>query len=427
VPTYRSITGPLAFAAFAAFVLPGSTAAQLATASAAVLGRGGSGVAVTRGFAAIAVNPAGLGMSGPGFSLALAPVQLRAGLGPIGLADLKEFEGVVVPASTKEQWLARVAADGGQSGPLAVEVTGLALSAGPVGLQISTVATARMNLAPDLVELALYGNAGRTGTPADLSMSGSSVDAFAVTTVGLAVGVPVSRGENAVSVGATLKYSVGHGLAVGRDDGGSVQGDPLRVEVRFPLITFDEEDESLEYGSGVGLDLGIQMQRGATSLGVSVQDVFHTFAWDTSRLVYRSGTAILDQDSQDTDFDARPFEGAPAALKDRVEELGFDPTVRVGAARAFGDDFTVAADLRKRLGDGMGLGHDFQLGGGAEFRGLGPLHLRGGAAVVTDGFELSAGVSLVLGPVNLTGAAAQFRGDAADASVGQFTLSFGGS
>ena len=32
--------------------------------------------------AAISVNPAGLGMSGPGYSVALVPIQLRTGLIP---------------------------------------------------------------------------------------------------------------------------------------------------------------------------------------------------------------------------------------------------------------------------------------------------------------------------------------------------------
>ena len=77
-------------------------------ASAAAAGMGGNYTAVARNFNAVAWNPANLGMTGNSrFSLALSP-QFGLGTGPVTLADLKEYEGVVVPANVREAWLQKI-------------------------------------------------------------------------------------------------------------------------------------------------------------------------------------------------------------------------------------------------------------------------------------------------------------------------------
>ena len=63
----------------ATLALPGPTAAQIADASAVTLGLAGNGTASARGLTALSMIPAGLAMPGTRFSLALLPVQLRAG------------------------------------------------------------------------------------------------------------------------------------------------------------------------------------------------------------------------------------------------------------------------------------------------------------------------------------------------------------
>src|SRR5690606_41426246 len=84
----------------------GSTGAgaQLAHASASTLALSDNTTAHARAFGAISVNPAGLGMPGSGFSLALVPVQARVGLAPVTRADLVEYEGLVVPTAVVEDW-----------------------------------------------------------------------------------------------------------------------------------------------------------------------------------------------------------------------------------------------------------------------------------------------------------------------------------
>ncbi len=134
--------------------------------------------ALARGYNAIAWNPAGLAMPGsPGLSLAILPVRGGSGIGPVTLADVAEYDGVVLPDQVKAQWLERIAADGGERGNAAVDVTYLALSVGRIGVQLATSGYAASNIGPDAAELLLYGNAGRTGEPRPYTLSNSTMDA----------------------------------------------------------------------------------------------------------------------------------------------------------------------------------------------------------------------------------------------------------
>lgn len=415
----------VALATFGGLLTSSPASAQLAKASASTIGLAGNHTATARAFAAISVNPAGLAMPGSGFSLSLVPVQVRIGIDPIKLSDFKDVEGTVISPATKEDWLSRVTAEGGQSGTLGADISEIALTVGSLGLQVSTIVSSSMNLAPDAVEAVLYGNAGRTGSPADLSLSGSSLDGFAITTAGFSLAVPLGGGDGATAIGATVKYSIGHGVGVARDEGGAFTSDPLRVTANFPLLYTDEDDYQFNNGSGVGVDVGFMMKRDRVSFGASVQNIVNTFAWDEATLAYRPGTATLEQGSDETDFDKQPYSAAPSGLKTAVDEMTFDPTVAVGAAYDVSSDFTVSADVHKRFGDGLAVSPKFHLGAGAEFRGLRVLHLRGGAAIITDGFQYGGGASLVLGPVNLSAAAAVQQGALDDTAIGQFTISFG--
>ncbi|HSG07055.1 MAG TPA: DUF5723 family protein [Longimicrobiales bacterium] len=403
-----------------------SVTAQLANASAATLGLAGNATAIARGFGAISVNPAGLGMPGAGFSLAVAPFSVRQGLGPVTLSDLKDVQGTLVPNATKEDWLARVAARGSQTGQVGVEVSEFALSMGHLGFQLSTVAGASMNLTPDMVEAMLFGNAGRNGAPVDLSLVGSNLRAFGVTTAGLSYGRPVSSALGEMALGVTLKYSVGHVVAAGRDEGGSTQSDPVRVDLAFPLVTFDQDGGGFNNGSGIGADLGFQMKAGRVSLGAAILNAFNTFGWNEEKLVYRPGTTILEEGRTATDFEKQPLASAPAEVRQTLEDMRFDPTISVGAAYDIDEDFTVSADVRNRFGDGMSLTPKLHAGVGAEYRGLSALDLRGGAAMISGGVQVSGGASLILGRVNLSFAGAVQRGDMEDATIAQFSLSWGG-
>jgi hypothetical protein len=166
------------------------------------------------------------------------------------------------------------------------------------------------------------------------------------------------------------------------------------------------------------------MQREKVSVSAAVLNVVNTFAWDDSQLVYRPGTAKVVEGSAESDFDERALSGAPANMLAQIDAMTFDPIVQAGVAYAVDSDVTFTGEIRTRFGDGLDIGPKFHLGAGAEFRGLGALHLRGGAAVITGGVQYAGGGSLVLGPVNLSAAIAARTGDT-DQVLGQFNLSFG--
>jgi hypothetical protein len=374
-------------------------------------------------------------MPGSGFSLAIPSIQARAGLDPVTLSDLAEFDGVLVPAATKEAWLDEITAAGAQAGSIGADFSEFALTFGNIGIQVSTVFSMDQNLSPGAAEAILFGNAGGTGSAANLSFDGATVDGFAFTTAGLSLGIPLGSGTSDMALGATVNYTVGHGLVLARGAGG-ILADPVEVNVSFPAV-FSREvvnegdgtscDEFDPFGStGIGLDLGFMMKQDRFSFGASVTNVVNTFEWDTDKLAYAPASAEFRLGESESQADPEAYSGAPVSLKTAVENLTFKPTLRLGAALDVSDDFTLSGDLHNRFSDdGIRLSPKFHLGAGAEFRGLRILHLRAGAAVITDGIQYSGGASLVLGPVNLSAAAAVRTGDLGEVVLEQFALSFG--
>jgi hypothetical protein len=416
--------------AAAFFIAPAPSEAQLADASASGLALSGNNTAIVRGFGALSVNPAGLAMPGSGFSLALAPIQVRAGLGPVTLRDLAEYEGLPLPRSTKDLWLSAIAAAGGQSGAVGADVSAFALTIRNLGFQMSTVASASLALPTDLVEAALYGNAGRTGDPTDLQLAGLRVDAFAITTGAVSLGFPAGP----ATLGVTGKYMVGNGVGVMRAGSGAFTTDPLRLTLDAPIVaTCDDEvvgactQDYTGGGTGYGIDLGFMMDLSALAIGASIQNVLNTFAWNPTTLSYRAGAVLVEEGSSSSDYDETPLSFAPASLTQLVDDLTIKPSIRIGAALSLPMGLTVTGDIHRRLSDeGMAFGPKDHTGVGAEFRGLKIVHLRAGAAVITGGTQYSAGASLVLGPVNLSLAGAIQQVDTLNETVfGQFTLSFG--
>ncbi len=406
-------------------------AAQLLSADAAHLGTGQSYTALARGFGAVSLNPAGLAMPGsPEASVAVFPLELRRDLDPVSAGDVADFQGRQIPRSTREEWLSAVEAEGGQRGGFAGGVSPVSASVGRFGFQLSTTGGAEASLNPDAAELLLFGNAGRTGEPGTFDLAGSSLRAFAVTTAGLAYGHPVDvPGEGDLALGATLKYSVGNALLLARDagDGGSsISGDPLEVRLDFPVLQSDSafDDPNLNAGSGVGLDLGAAWEAGAWSVGAAVRNVFHTFEWDVGKLYYRSGTALLDRENRDSDFDARPASGAPASVLAPLNDLTLAPEVSLAAAYRATERLAVTAEARRRLGDGLPLAPGTRLAVGAEYEARPFLPLRAGVAKITDGVQFGGGAGVRLGSVEVGVAALARRGDAGDGSVAQLSVSY---
>lgn len=403
--------------------------AQLPSASGAALGVGDNYTARARGYHAVAWNPAALGLPGnPRFSLTVLPLRGIAGLDPITLSDLKDYEDETVPADVRAAWLQRITDEGRQKGSVGADVTVLALNIGRFGFQVSSTVRGTVDVAPDGAEALLFGNAGRTGEPRDLGLGGSTLEGTATSTLAVAIGIPLGTRADApdqsFAIGATVKYILGHFVAKGRDRGSAMTSDPLRVQVDFPVVHTDP-DEGGTSGSGIALDVGaVWRQRNLTVAG-TLRNVINTFEWDEAKLVFRPGTALFDRDESSSDFEERPYAEAPAELRDAVADLNYSPALALGVALQAASTVTLSADFRQQFGDGILLEPKTHVGAGLEFRPVPILPLRAGVAAVTGGVLLSGGLGLEFGAVNLTAAGASRSSDLGTDAIAMVGVSFG--
>lgn len=387
-----------------ALLLPAAARAQLPNASAAAFALG-SYVGAARGADAVAWNPANLALpGGPAFSLRALAGGGVSGLAPISWSDVSGWGDQTLPVEVRTAWLARVSAAGRQTGAADGGATALALSAGRFGLHVGASGYTRADLAPDAIEALLFGNAGRTGEPRDLSFAGSQVRGGAFGTTAVSYAQPVG---GRASVGVTAKYVLGAAVLRAEDGGSAVT--TREVAVRFPAVYSAAGSRSS--GSGYGVDLGAAWTGSALTLGAAVENVVNTFAWRGAALRYRAGAASFDGTTSSSDFDERAFAEAPHALRDAVAAERFAPALAAGAAWRRGDALLVTADARRALGgdDAIVVGPRTHVGAGVESRLLRVLPVRAGAALVGGGYRLSAGAGLRLGGFELAAAYALRR------------------
>ena len=388
--------------------------AQLPSASAPALGLADNYTALARGFNAVAWNPAMLGMpDNPKFSLGLLPLRGNAGLDPVTLGDLAEYDGQFIDDVVKQSWLDQIAESGAQKGSASGDLTYLAMSMGPTAFQVSTVSHLVARLSPDAAELILFGNAYRP-SGVDFDLGDSRIQAAVTTTfaTSTAHALPIVPGH--LSVGATVKYIVGNALVHGQNTGSTVTGTG-EVNLAFPIIQSDSfgPRPNVDRGRGIGVDLGAAWRGGPLTIGVAMQNVINTFAWDTASFVYRAGRVQFDGTTREASFDVEPYANAPAAIKDAVNALTYEPRLLIGASWAASRILTVNVDVRRYVGEGLEIGPESHAGVGAELRLFPFIPLRAGYARIAGGHQLGAGAGVEIGPVRFS------------ASYGQRTTEFG--
>ena len=384
--------------------------AQLPSASASALGLADNFSALARGFNAVAWNPAMLAMPGsPGFSIGILPIRGTAGIGPITLADVAGQESRFIDDAVKQEWLERIVANGGEQGSASGDVTYLGMSMGPVGFQLSTMSHVVANLSPDAAELVLFGNAERSSGE-EFDLGSSSVQGMVTSTaaVSFAQSLPirflVPVVEQHLSVGVTVKYTVGNALVMGRNMGSSVSGTEGEIDVAFPVIQSDSvaSARSLDRGRGIGVDIGAAWRGGPLSVSASVRNLYNSFAWDTTSFVYRPGRVQFDGTTGDAQFDMEAYANAPEALKAAVRNFTYARQLVVGGAWRKNERLLFTADVRQHVGEGLTVGARSHFGVGAELRPFKFLPVRAGYARITDGYQLGVGAGLELGPMNLS-------------------------
>lgn len=429
-----------ATAALALGLTPVAVQAQIGNPLPQAVGMGGNYTALARGFGAVSWNPAGLAMpDNPRFSLAFLPVTGTAGLSPVTPGHLAEYDGQLIPETARREWVDLIRAEGGEKGNIAADLTYLAFSVGPVGIQASSNVRARVNLAPDVAEVFFFGNAGYTGAPGDYDLEGSNFDIAGTSSVAASFALPLSLDlgplpDQHFAVGVTLSYIVGNFMILGQEENSGLSSNPLEVNVRFPMVhtalpdsngTFDPGVD-LNNGTGIGLDVGAAWQGGIFSAGVVVKNLVNTFEWDVSRLRYRAGEATWNADTSYTSFEELPVEEAPAEVLERIHDLyEFSPVMAAGVAARVLPFLTVTGELRHAVKDNLDVGARNHIGAGAELTILPFLPLRAGVSLISGGYQFSGGLGLKLGPVQLAASGAVRDGDLGSDAIASFGLLFG--
>ena len=379
--------------------------AQLPSASPAALGMGDNYTAMARGFGAVAWNPANLGLSGnPRFSLALLGLRGSSDLGPISTSDVARYQGVALPNEVRDAWMQRIEDQGGEQGQVGGGVTYVGASFGRFAMQLSSAISGDANLAPDAMELLLYGNAGRTGTPRAMNLAGAHVTGALTTTAAVSYGRPIELGIGRLSIGATAKYITGNALVHGEDGGSYLTANASEINVRFPVIMSDTgANSSANHGTGFGLDIGGAWQSGPLTAGLALQNLVNTFRWDASSFFYKPINGYYGPDTSYSESGtALPLDSAPPSMRDWLSAQRYKPALAAGVAFQATRALLVTADLRHELGDGMRLAERTHTGIGAELRAIPFVPLRVGVSTAADGWALAGGLGIEVGPVNLT-------------------------
>ena len=418
-------------AVLAATILAASTAgAQLPSASPAALGMADNYTAMARGFGAVAWNPANLGLPhNPRFTLTLLGVRGAGDLGPITTDDVARYQGIRLPNEVRDAWMQRIDANGGEAGQVGAGVTYLGLSMGRFAVQVASNASVDANLPPGAMELALYGNAGRTGNAQDITLDGAHLTGAVTTTAGLSWAHALDVGLARLSFGATAKYILGNALVHGEDRGSLLSASSSQIDLRFPLVLSDTGNSSSvgNHGSGVGLDLGAAWDSGPLTASVAILNVMNTFRWDASSFYYKPIQAYYGSDTSYSSGDVTmPLDSAPADVRAWLDDQRFKPILSMGVALRASNRLTLAADVRREMGDGLHVGDRTHVGAGAELRVIPFVPLRGGVSVHPEGITIAGGTGLELGKINLTASVEDRRtasGHAPGAAIG---ISFGG-
>ncbi len=214
------------------------------------------------------------------------------------------------------------------------------------------------------------------------------------------------RNERA-AIGITGKYIMGNMLLIGEDAGSSLGTGVMQLNLPMilpgNLILYDDDPPGTkEYdgnlGTGVGADLGLSWSGGPWRVGVSVENVYNTFKWDTTKMEFIPGTGRIDSDTSFVRDSAIAYSNAPAALKQIVTDQAFKPGIAIGASLALSKSLTLTADVKQYTGgeEAIVFGPKSHFGVGAEWRVLPFIPLRAGVASVTDGWQAGAGAGLRL-------------------------------
>jgi hypothetical protein len=431
---------------------PTALAAQMADPSTRALGMGGAYSVLARGYEAAAWNPAVLAARHrPGFTFNLAHGALEFGSNAYGFGDFRTYSGKTLSDADKQFLLSKV--DTSLDVRTLGGVSTLGFSVGAFSLSFGVSGDLEAGLGKDAVELALFGNASRTGPGQFFTAAGSHGRGWGASTLAASYARPFTLPLGRLSVGLTLKKIWGHGLGLGAETSSQLQVNPAfqahaaghAIYTHYPsgfsadgLNMFGSDGSP---GSGYGADIGGLLELpGGMTVGLTIVNALGSMSWKADRFQYERADWLVQQSAGGgsvtdtlvrTTLVGAQIDGDPvaAALRDTLlAHSNFSRLVRAGASvRLAGIRF--AADAQLRLSQGLDRQPSQAVAVGGEYIVLGFLPLRAGFATdFANTATFSAGSGLHFGPAQFDiGIANSTGGGQPGVRVGAgFGLIFGG-
>ncbi len=407
---------------------PSALAAQLPNTSTRALGMGAYTV-YAQGFEATAWNPAVLGLRNrPGFSLGLPQASLEFGSSDLGFGDFRKYADKFLTDADKADILGKI------DTALGIRTVGgimpIGLSIGPLALTLATSGAVDGRLGKDAVELALYGNAGRSGPGQVFTASGTRGSGWAATTAAASYGMHlVTTPLGRITVGVTGKLIWGNGVLRANETASQFGINPtFQAHAAGHTVYTDYEDfgNSNPFdapGHGFGLDVGGVLELpGGLTVGATLVNVINSMSWKADRWRYervdysvtQNATGGLVDDTVHVVLKGSAIDGDAVARAYRdsvIDGAHFARLARVGVGLRLGK-LNLAADGQLRLSDGLDHPPSQFVSAGAEYVLLGILPLRVGVGTdFAKQFTFSGGTGIHLGPVHFDVSAANITGD----------------
>ncbi len=424
----------------AGLLAPALVQAQLPDPATRALGMAGAYSSLARGYEAVFWNPAMLAAVGrPGFTFAFPHVELEVGSNAYGLSDIQKYANRYLTTADKQTLMNKLGSDSALSLRTLGGVTPFGLSFGPFAIAVGSAFEGDLSVGKDAVELALFGNATRTGPGQYFTARGSGGQAWGATTAAASFALPFPLPIGRLSVGITGKYTLGHFVGSANDQGTRIgvsptfsavtAGQAIYINYDCPqgtnLDPFGTGKCGAQAGKGIGADLGatLQLAKGGMTLSAVVVNAIGSMTWDQSRFVYERTRQVVNQDSTGhvtsvtTDSTRLKTETAinadpqARALRDSLlAHASFSKLARAGFALTSGH-LSLGAMMQLRLQEGLDQQPSQLVAAGAEYRLLGLLPLRVGASWdFGEATTFSAGAGLDLFGLNIDASVADITG-----------------
>lgn len=419
---------------------PASLGAQLADASTRALGLANAYSTQARGYEAPFWNPAMLAAPRrPGFTIGLPHVLIETGSNTYNFSDFRRYRERYLTDEDKRYLLDQISLDDSVLSVRTVAgISPIGISIGPFAFTAGTATDMDFGVGRDAVELALFGNAHRSGPGESFNFRGTSGGGWAATTLAASFAQGFRTGLGHLALGVTYKRVYGHflGRASERFSQFSVNPFVAQAQVHAIYTAYDPDFEVTGIGdllggegspgSGYGVDLGAVLTFGDRRLTVSavVTNIAANMEWDADRFRYDGFEPRVQQtgngEVQDTLIrrsftTASQIQADPTAraLRDTLlAHGGFSSVLRVGAAFRYGM-ISLTTEGSIRLKEGLDRQPERFLSAGGEIRLLNFIPLRAGIGTDFDAtLMLSAGTGINLLGLNVDVSVASLSGSA---------------